>query len=75
MESKKLMFYSNINLAFWLIISFLILIFGLTYSKSQELEKDICQEMILDLIVTDTNKIDLKITDWHKFIDAVMHVE
>lgn len=34
-----------------------------------------CQEMLLDLVITDTNKIDLKIIDWHKFIDAVMYIE
>lgn len=31
--------------------------------------------LILDLVVADTNKIDIKITDWHHFIDAMIHQE
>jgi len=33
------------------------------------------KELLLDLIICDTNKIDIKITDWHNFIDAMIYVE
>lgn len=33
------------------------------------------QRMLQEMIITDTNKIDIKIIDWHTFINAMMYIE
>ena len=63
---------------FTILIIFITSIFGLivyniTSSNVRQTEK--LQDLIFDLVVNDTNKIDVHIVDWHLFTTAVMKVE
>ena len=54
------------------LLSLIIIEMNRHYSEQSKSE---IEDILFDIVINDTNKVDIHIIDWHLFIDAIMYVE